>query len=212
MKRLEGKLQQALLHLYRIDQVPAVHDFRIGRGYLEVLLGKEKAARHERETLLVADTQDETLIALFLDDNTIERAVLFAENGEQENLDAFCVVMEGVSHFVYFIYASEQDRPVSQAELELQAEIDKFLMLRLLFPHKVAEDLIAKLFDHFELVTLLTADEHYRYRLTNRVARRYARWWATKFARGNGAIALDDARRLYRKSFSSKLAHIARAA
>src|SRR5439155_5592450 len=43
------------------------------------------------------------------------------------NLDPFCVVAEEVSHFVYLFFCARAERQVTQLELELQGEVDKYL-------------------------------------------------------------------------------------
>ena len=49
-----------------------------------------------------------------------------------DNLGDFCIALEGVSHFVHLIWRAEQARQTTRFELELQAEIDKFLLASLL--------------------------------------------------------------------------------
>ena len=51
---------------------------------------------------------------------------------DDRNFSDFCLAVEGVSHFVYVALAAARQRPVSQLELELQAEVDKFVCCCLL--------------------------------------------------------------------------------
>ena len=44
-------------------------------------------------------------------------------------MECFCLALEGVSHFLYLIWNASFDRSVTLLEMELQAEIDKFVML-----------------------------------------------------------------------------------
>ena len=46
---------------------------------------------------------------------------------DRENLDPFCVAAEEVSHFVYLFFCARAARQVTQLELELQGEVDKYL-------------------------------------------------------------------------------------
>jgi hypothetical protein len=121
------------------------------------------------------------------------------------------VAAEGVSHFVYVTFCGTEERPVSQIELELQAEVDKYLVLRLLSPIP-GPHLIERLFDRIALSDRLNEDERERYRIANNAGRRYARWLNRELAQGRGEQAVSDARRLYRKPLAAKLEHIARAA
>lgn len=127
-------------------------------------------------------------------------------------MDAVCVAAEGISHFVYFIFCGEmQARAVSQVELELQAEIDKFLLLRVVCGLG-GPALREALFDRFELGPHLSEVQRDRYLVANRAARRYARWIDHVLTRGQAPRALRDARDLYRMPFAAKLEHIARRA
>ncbi|MEL6185059.1 MAG: hypothetical protein AAFU79_10580 [Myxococcota bacterium] len=210
MTDLEGTLQSALAQLYRLDDTLPLSPFRVGDEFYAALGITEPG---QREALLVHSDGEHTDVALFLSDAVREgaRSCLDAlARGAVEDLDAFCAVVEGVSHFVYFTWAGDA-RPVSRLELELQAEIDKFLVLREVLGLR-GDGLIEALFERFSLSEDLEAEGRERYVVANRNARRYARWADTRFARGRGDQALDDARRLYRMPMSAKLAHIARAA
>ena len=44
-----------------------------------------------------------------------------------ENLADFWSALEGVSHFTYYAWNAARDKSVSLFELELQAEVDKFV-------------------------------------------------------------------------------------
>ena len=132
--------------------------------------------------------------------------------GLAQHLDAVCVTTEGVSHFVYFVFAgARQHRPVSQVELELQAEIDKFLVLRVLCGLR-GEGLLAQLYTHFELPEDHTPEQVERYRFANQAAQRYARWLDRVIEQGGTPEALEDARRLYRMPLAAKLERIERRA
>ena len=201
--------------MYRIDGTLSVSDFRIDGTLLELILG-EGATDENRESLVVHHEGEHTDLALYIADDVIVRAQAFLHSAGAmtlpPNLDEFCVATEGVSHFVYFTFCGDRlDRPVSQIELELQAEIDKFLVLRVLLPVS-GPHLMEKLFDQFRLMDRLSPVERERYTVANQAGRRYARWIDRQFRTGSGALALADARSLYRKPLAEKLDHIARAA
>ena len=205
---LACSLQGALEHLYRIEGAADVADFRVDRDVLTAALGP--SADGCRETLLVRADEDETLVALFLCDDVERRAQHFLQLPCDQGLDAFCVALEGVSHFVYFTYCgARQERSVSRVELELQAEIDKFLVLRAVFGLS-GRHLRSRLYEEFDLQADLGPTERARYRFANRHGRRYAGWLDCQFEMGRGTEALADARMMYRRPLSDKLAYIAR--
>lgn len=215
MSELVRGLQRAIEGVYRLDEGLDVADFRVDRDALQDVLQLPEGAR---ETLVVHQDADETFVALFIEDEVMHRAGAFfaglprGDTAVHRHLDAVCVATEGVSHFVYFTFCGQaQDRPVSQVELELQAEIDKFLLLRIVWGLG-GPALREALFDSFELGPHLTDEARLRYVVANRAARRYARWLDHTLERGEAPRALRDARDLYRMPLARKLEHIERRA
>ncbi|MFO0723653.1 MAG: hypothetical protein U1E65_07735 [Myxococcota bacterium] len=207
---LSSRLQRLIEELYRVEGAPPVEDFCVEAQHL----GDVVDLRGKREMLVIVSEEDSTDVGLFLAPDVISGATRFLEAragaDHSVNIDDFCVALEGVSHFVYFMFCgATQARPVSLIELELQAELDKFLFLRLLCP---LPELRERLFARFTLRTGLSAEEQERYQVANARAHRYARWLDEKFARGDVGEALEDARQLYRKPLEFKLDHIDRAA
>lgn len=212
MRHLESQLQAVLEAVYRLERNFEVADFRIDAEVMQFALPQDGTPT--REALLVHVEDDETHLALFIADEIRHRAATFFSKctPSEEHLDAALVATEGVSHFVYFTFCGEQqERPVSQIELELQAEIDKYLVLRLACGLG-GPALIEALFDRFELDAGLSPEAQERYQVANRAGRRYARWLDRALSTGDAPRALEDARRLYRKSLPAKLEHIDRRA
>lgn len=97
----------------------------------------------------------------------------------QDNLADFCIAAEGVSHFVHLIWRAEQARQTTQFELELQAEIDKFLIAWLLLRKqhgaRPARELHGTLFDRIRFHEALDPVALKRYRDANHYAGKYCR-------------------------------------
>jgi len=126
------------------------------------------------------------------------------------------VAVEGVSHFVYLALCASGDRGVSAMELELQAEVDKFVCCALLLgggarlPRRMA-GLRRRLYHDVEFAGDLDADEHDRYRAANAAAGRYASALDARYVAPHRMPAmLDELRWFYRQGLDGKLAHIAR--
>src|SRR4029453_15457960 len=69
-------------------------------------------------------------MALYIDAAVLARLALrdpFAAL-TQHNLADYLTVAEGVSHFVYLAWNAGFDKPVTLLELELQAEVDKYVL------------------------------------------------------------------------------------
>ena len=64
-------------------------------------------------------------MGLFVDELALGR--LSGPFGE-ERLPEYLLAVEGVSHFVYVMVRARAERPFSGLELELQAEVDKYLL------------------------------------------------------------------------------------
>lgn len=203
-----ARMQRGLETLYRVDTGVEVGDFVIGEEIRDELA----PARKPREQLLVMDDRahdGEVALALFIHPEVI--ASLDAGIG-RHNLGDFLLAIEGVSHFIYAIQCARSERPVSQLELELQAEVDKYVTC-LLHDVDSSEALRERLFRACAFEDDLDGDERERYQVANDNAHRYAAWLEETFvARRRIPEMLGELRRFYRHGLAAKLATIARAA
>ena len=114
-----------------------------------------------------------------------------------------------MSHFVYLAWNARRRRQVSALELELQAEIDKYVTCLLMLWPDVG-GLRPRLFDAFRLDPECDAGERERYLVANSNARAYAaRLDARYLARGKLFDMIDELRWFYRLGASEKLSYIA---
>jgi hypothetical protein len=198
-------MQRGLETLYRVDTGVEVGDFVIGEAMRDELA----PARKPREQLLVMEETGEMALALFIHPEVI--ASLEGGIG-RHNLGDFLLAIEGVSHFIYAIQCARSERPVSQLELELQAEVDKYVTC-LLHDVDSSEALRERLFRACAFEDDLDGDERERYQVANDNAHRYAAWLEETFvARRRIPEMLGELRRFYRHGLAAKLATIARAA
>ena len=124
-RSLLARLQLGLEALYRVETRLAIDAFVIDA----VQRGQMQPARAPREQLLLREMDGELGMALFVDAAAIANLERHdpAARLDERNFADFCLAVEGVSHFVYVALAAARQRPVSQLELELQAEVDKFV-------------------------------------------------------------------------------------
>lgn len=212
MRPLE-RVQRGLEALYRVDTGVAVMDFVVGRELRDALV----AARRPREQLLVCEHDGALELALFVDPAVLANLAAHdpARALGDHNLGDFLLAVEGVSHFVYASWCARGERPISQLELELQAEVDKYVTCLLTAAPEVAisSALRRRLFGDVAYDDGLDGDEHARYRAANDNAQRYARWLEQAFvAPRRIPEMLAELRRFYRLGLAAKLATIARAA
>ncbi len=123
-----SELQNALCNLYGIEGHPNVEDFLVGitasgRG--------ERVGNREfsRESLIVRSVGDEVELGLF-----IAPEIIYAVRNLDplDAPDAFSCAVEGVSHFVYVCDRIDRGLTTTKLELEIQGEVDKFLILQLI--------------------------------------------------------------------------------
>jgi hypothetical protein len=90
-----------LEYFYRVQGPVSVSDFCLQAEQLSALFGPVKSAQ-PREALYVAPGSDETAdIGLFIDPFEMKKAEGFVLSPNGGSVDAFCVALEGVSHFLY---------------------------------------------------------------------------------------------------------------
>lgn len=135
------------------------------------------------EELLVHEDGEELSLAICFTPEVLERMrrYEFGNVGTvlEQILESYCLLTEGVSHFLYLLQSALQDRKVSLLELEAQAEIDKFascVLQRWADPDTgFLGDLFARLFDRVGYHAHLTPQERWRYEQANRLSRNYCK-------------------------------------
>lgn len=214
-------LQAIARQLAGIYDVPLAHDLEAhlvrSRDALPGTLRQTVA----EEQLVVAQDGDTVFLGLYLAPALLERLgradPLRALHGG--NIGDYWTVLEGVSHFLYVAWNAGHDRPVSLLELELQAEVDKYVsslwLLRAQDPRRFPAELHPLLFREACVDPLRAGERAPLYHHANRYAARFCRGLAQRL-RGRGPAALAavtaDLRRFYRLDRNRKLRHIERGA
>ena len=132
------------------------------------------------------------------------------------NLSDFCAATEEVSHFTYLVWNALHRRGVTQLELELQAEVDKFVTAALCLDAQgtgqAHEELAEWLFERYRLKEGLDAESRERYETANALGRRYCRSLARRFLKDRQlAPMMTELRRFYRLAQAGKLEAIGQA-
>jgi hypothetical protein len=136
------------------------------------------------------------------------------EKLDRSNLGPFCALTEEVSHFLYLLFCARSARTVTQLELELQGEVDKYLgavfLLSLQNEGAVSARLRELLFVDYRLVPHLSAEQAERYRAASAFAYRYCGYLEQRFLKRSRLEDLArEARRFYRLGQRQKLEKIA---
>lgn len=179
-------LQRKLERFYALEEAPDVSDF--------VRLCEAPA----RETLLVRESADELELALVLPANAA-------------NDDGYLQLVEGVSHFVYLAERARTNLPATRLELELQAEVDKFVVLAgasAALTRRRARSLHERLYARVRFLHDAGTEDGDRYRLANELA---ARFVARICDHAEPTLPRGALRRFYRSGQAEKI-RLARAA
>lgn len=210
-----AKLQRHLERLYDVSVGHDVEDFVIHDAELAGRLENSPAPRPAPEKLLLRETEEGVEVALYLDRMLVERLKQDdpTERLHAGNLPDFLTALEGVSHFLYLVWSASHERSVSLLELELQAEIDKYMLAAFLIARAehglVPAGLHRQLFDAPVLDPALGAELAERYRAANAYARRYCAWLQSRYlARHGDRGIMSELRRFYRLGHHGKLARI----
>ena len=135
-----------------------------------VLVGNSDISR---EALIIRQNGDDIEMGLYLD----PAIVCALEGGEElDNLDAFSCAAEGVSHFLYVADRAGKGMKVSKLELELQGEVDKFLLIHLIAASRfdsVPREFFERQFESHSFDPSLGADEAARYRAASHFAAKF---------------------------------------
>jgi hypothetical protein len=207
-------LQAELETIYGV-QAPAVDAFLVER---EVARAAGRVPQAPEE-LLVLEEEDGVSLGLYLDDAVMETAAAADPHHPRPRLVArvalarMACATEGVSHFVYLATRAAAGRPVSLLELEVQAEVDKFVLLLLHLwrrgLRRTSRALRQRLYDRVRYHPHLRTEALARYREANRLGGAYARWLERRFvADADIDGLLRELRQSYRLSGGEKLAYL----
>ncbi len=135
------------------------------------------------------------------------------ERLDRRNLDSFCTATEEVSHFVYLLFCARTERTVTELELELQAEVDKYLcaafLLSLQNEGAVSSRLREMLFREYRLADEVSGERAERYHAASQLAYRYCGWLESRYLKAARlADLVREARRFYRLGQREKLEKI----
>ena len=206
-------LQSLLGDIYGVDTPYNVYDFLITDSRLARELHGDHSAREIDEKLLIREQAECAEVALFIRDELLHRLRRNDPRAglHSENLADFWTVLEGISHFLYYMWNAAREKPITLLEMELQAEVDKFIATaRLLEAQGVVlpERLHQWLFELPRFDASLSDAELSRYQSANRYAGKYCVRLAQRLGAPESEELEGELRRFYRLSQRGKIRHI----
>jgi hypothetical protein len=211
-----ASLQESLAEIYDLPDTPDVAQFLMTDRAGLATVG---AARATDEQLIVAEEGDTLSMALYIDAEVLKRLAQRDpfEALTHENLADYLTVAEGVSHFVYVAWNAGFDKPVTLLELELQAEVDKFVLgawlLREQGAGRVPRELHRALFERARVDPRAAAGRVRLYQTASSYAARFCSRVAARLAyrtRSASRELLTELRRFYRWGNATKMRYIER--
>ena len=211
---LLNQVQNYLAGFYEAPTPYDIYDFLItDAAHADALT--PTGERDNDERLLVAQSDDGVELSIYVDGDTLS----FLQDDDpftglhDGNLGAFMVALEGVSHFHYLCWNASFDKPVTLLELELQAEVDKYVTALALLGEQAntrgIEDVHERLFENIHFRDDLPADHLARYQNANRYAAKYCRSLLMNYPEAHREPCFrNELRRFYRLTQNEKIRRI----
>jgi hypothetical protein len=207
-------LYNQLAELYELDAPHTIDDFLI-TDRVQVQPLQEATLQSAREQLFVREGDRQLAVTLFLDRSVLANLrpdnCPFPELNRAE-INDYWLAIEGISHFLYLTWRGAYDRPMTQLEMELQAEIDKYLYCSLSLSGAARGPWLQQLHHILFEQTIIDSgqdrDRAERYATANRYAARYCQALKPRLQHGLSLTLINELRRFYRLSQSEKLRRI----
>jgi hypothetical protein len=185
--RVANQVQRDIERFYRLEQAPSVESFL------------RSAGKSQREAVRIRDAAD----------GAVEIEVMAPELSAAPDLDSVCQLIEGVSHFVYVADRARRELPATQLELELQAEIDKYVLLALdgdRYDSSAARAVHERLYERVRFCHPEGTEAGDRYRMANDLAARMVRRLEVLYAeKGRFGELREALSRFYRMGQADKI-------
>lgn len=189
-------LQRYLEGFYGLEPATSVDEF--------ITFGQQG----EREALFLRLTEESLELRLRLPEaaKALECSDDHLPSKAMEHADLWAQVIEGVSHFVLLLERARVELPTTHLELELQAEVDKYLMLARPFRgQRTRGDFHERLFESVSYLDPPDSESGARYRFVNRLAARYT---AALYRGDRHQHANRQLRRFFRAGQTEKLSMV----
>ncbi|NND91669.1 MAG: hypothetical protein HKN42_12480 [Granulosicoccus sp.] len=229
---LVEQLQYRLQHQYDLAIPYQVehfvsHDATLARQLAEGSLttdstpgspARESAESIASETVFISQTDNSLEFTVYLDQDVVQSASGNAQtdvpgtsrNRSMPTLDSLCTVVEGVSHAVCLLWHAHHDRQLRALDLELQAEVDKYLvLLDFCLDEDSRSRLHRQLFANARFTAPVDSELYRRYKAASDSAATYCNWLFQEFPGPAGRTGLrQELARFYRLSGSAKFDRI----
>lgn len=171
-----------LTQLYSLSDsdFPPIAEFLISQQTYKLLCKQRPSLDPNARESLVLHIEDDALeIGLYISPKILKLIETYdpQTNLNNKNLDAACVAIEGVSHLLYVHQKYMNKTPWSLLELELQAEIDKYILCVNWLKRQGGNgrELLGKLFERYSLLGGMNSSVAWRYQRATTMAQNFCR-------------------------------------
>jgi len=214
-------LQHQFETIYHVTQELSIEDFLISQDTLAHLKEKQlplQSTPHQKGLMVLVPEGDELHVALYIHDQVIHNLRIYNPllGLHEKNIHDFCVMVEEVSHFLYTTWKAGQDMQMTRLEIELQGEVDKFVLCTFYGSNSQLTTgrlpLKELLFETFRFEEDLPQELIQRYTIASKLARNYCHFLENQFIKKNLLPQMiEEIRQFYRFSQTEKISHINRA-
>ena len=161
-------IQKKLEGIYRLPILPQVRQYLLSPAQFQSIAN----AGFDQPQVLYLDEETDASVGIYLGKKIFKN---ITRNNHVFSLQDLCVVAEEVSHFVYLLWSKCNGKRINLLDLEIQAEVDKFLITEGMFPDK--KSMIEIMFNQIRMRKNLTKDQADRYWFANRMGKKLAMDW-----------------------------------
>jgi len=221
--RAVRQIDRALKRLYNIETALCAEEFLIFQ--FPSISKKQIASKELQGALYIRKGTDEQAgdepsvdLGIYLSPEVRQILESFSDWSSPwtlEQVKAFSVACEEVSHFHYLVFNLERKRPISEFEIELQGEIDKFLLMYFCesLGHKAGltkfETIFEQLFINYRLADCLNEIQKQRYLDASLYAKKFFQKMKRYLGEGGSVNEmLKQTRMFYNMDLASKISFL----
>jgi hypothetical protein len=203
-----SEIHSTLCKLYAIDCDVDIEKYLIAIDYQidDIMVGNRIGGR---EALVIRECGEMTELGLFISPEIIEA---IEGSSPLSCPDEFSCATEGVSHFIYVYNRASRGERITKLELELQGEVDKFLMLSLAAYQErrfVPPELFVMQFENHRFDPKLDESERLRYTSASELAAKFCHFLLERcFNPLRTDELLRQSRDFFRRNFSQKISRL----
>ena len=204
-----------------LRHIDRVYDLELDVDIQDFLLTSDMCARlgqndaHASVFVREHDARDEIELGVYIRESELEELskIDLTQAIHPESFETLVTAIEEVSHFAYLLFSASRGKRVTQLELELQAEVDKFITATLLLASRneghVPANVLDRLFGDFVVRDGLDAGTSDRYAAAASLASRYCSYVVeASLGRESLHALLPELRSFYRLTQRGKIDRI----